>query len=70
MALLICPKCYLDMKIQNESDALKAMSLIHDKGVKIVVFSSTELEGKQQGEEVLVALASKKLASGIEVICF
>lgn len=43
-----------DIKINSEAEALKAMQVLHDKGPKTVVLSSTNLGS----EGVLVALAS------------
>ena len=42
------------MKIKNESDAFNAMQVLHDRGPKTVVLSSSDL-GK---DGVLVGLAS------------
>jgi pyridoxine kinase len=45
--------------ITNEQDALEAMKVLHNKGVRIVILSSTEFS---QGEDdQLVCLASQKL---------
>ena len=43
------------MKISNVDDAMKAMKMVHDKGPKIVVISSTDLGNKDH----LLMLASQ-----------
>lgn len=48
------------MKITNEQDAWKAMNWFHDKGVKIVALSSSEIGGKEN----LVAFLSSKSKNG------
>ena len=43
-------------KISNESEALEAMKVLHDKGVRIVILSSTDFSSHGQ----LMCLASQK----------
>jgi len=47
-------------KIKDENDALEAMKVLHDKGVKIVILSSTDFS--DSGESI--TLASRKLENG------
>ena len=51
---LSCYRILTGMKIKNESDAFNAMQVLHDRGPKTVVLSSSDL-GK---DGVLVGLAS------------
>lgn len=49
-------------KINNENEALEAMKLLHEKGVRIVILSSTDFSSHGQ----LVCLASQKNSEGYE----
>lgn len=49
-----------EMKINNEEDAIRVMQMLHNRGVKIVVLSSTELGSDTE----LVAFASKSCGNG------
>lgn len=51
-----------ETKITNETEALEAMNILHDKGVKIVILSSTDF-GKAD-EHQSICLASKRCANG------
>lgn len=69
LADIITPNQYevellTDMKINCVEDAWKAVDLLHSKGCKIVVVSSTELGT----DTSMLALASKKHSSGNEKV--
>ena len=50
-------------KISNESEALEAMKVLHDKGVRIVILSSTDFSSHGQ----LMCLASQKESESQEL---